>query len=146
MGYGSRAINCLNAYYSGEYFNLDEATEAEQSYPDPSRVDESTNLLTDKPTVRAANAMPPLLQRLSERRPETLDYLGVSYGLTPQLLRFWKRAGFVPLYLRQTQSELTGEHTCVMVRGLNSSTEEELQWLSEFAKGTFHRYYASVKV
>ena len=24
MGYGSRAINCLNAYYSGEYFNLDE--------------------------------------------------------------------------------------------------------------------------
>lgn len=47
----------------------------------------TTSLLTDKPTVRAANAMPPLLQRLSERRPETLDYLGVSYGLTPQLLR-----------------------------------------------------------
>lgn len=99
--------------------------------------------------------MPPLLQRLSERRPETLDYLGVSYGLTPQLLRyactaavlpedlliasrrFWKRAGFVPLYLRQTTSELTGEHTCVMVRGLNSSTEDELQWLGEFAKGKY---------
>ena len=31
--------------------------------------------------------MPPLLQRLSERQPESLDYLGVSYGLTPQLLR-----------------------------------------------------------
>jgi hypothetical protein len=79
--------------------------------------------------------MPPLLQRLSERRPETLDYLGVSYGLTPQLLRFWKRAGYVPLYLRQTTSELTGEHTCVMIRGLNSSTDEELQWVGEFAKG-----------
>ena len=56
--------------------------------------------------------MPPLLQRLTERIPENLDYLGVSYGLTPQLLRyylilrwitslltkkrsfwFWKRAG-----------------------------------------------------
>ena len=49
--------------------------------------------------------------------------------------RFWKRAGYVPLYLRQTQSELTGEHTCVMVRGLQSSTEDELQWLREFAKG-----------
>ena len=24
MGYGSRAINCLNEYYSGDYFNLDE--------------------------------------------------------------------------------------------------------------------------
>ena len=50
--------------------------------------------------------------------------------------RFWKRAGYVPLYLRQTQSELTGEHTCVMVRGLNSSSEGELEWLGEFSKGT----------
>jgi len=87
--------------------------------------------------------MPPLLQRLTERRPETLDYIGVSYGLTPQLLRFWKRAAFVPLYLRQTQSELTGEHTCVMVRGLNSSSEEELQWLGEFSKD-FRRRFLSL--
>lgn len=97
--------------------------------------------------------MPPLLQRLTERKPENLDYLGVSYGLTPQLLRyvllptlhvhmvtvaitrFWKRARYVPLYVRQTTSELTGEHTCVMVRGLNSSVESEMGWLNEFAKG-----------
>jgi len=51
-------------------------------------------------------------------------------------LRFWKRAGFVPLYVRQTASELTGEHTCVMVRGLNSSVESEMEWLGEFAKGS----------
>jgi hypothetical protein len=48
---------------------------------------QSTDLLTDNPTVRAPTAMPPLLQRLTERKPETLDYLGVSYGLTPPLLR-----------------------------------------------------------
>jgi len=39
------------------------------------------------------------------------------------------------LYIRQTTSELTGEHSCIMVRGLNSSVESELEWLSEFAKG-----------
>lgn len=50
-------------------------------------------------------------------------------------LRFWKRAGFVPLYIRQTTSELTGEHSCVMVRGLKSSGDDELEWLAEFAKG-----------
>ena len=83
--------------------------------------------------------MPPLLQRLEEVKPQTLDWLGVSYGLTGQLLRFWKRAGYVPIYIRQTTSDLTGEHTCVMVRGLNSSSEDELQWLGEFAKGAlFH--------
>lgn len=106
MGYGSRALQALNAYYSGEFFNLDEATEPEQMYPDPSIIDKvsqfrmrvvecacaygawkTASLLTDTPSVRAVNAMPPLLQRLTERKPETLDYLGVSYGLTPQLLR-----------------------------------------------------------
>ena len=42
----------------------------------------------------------------------------------------------MPLYVRQTTSELTGEHTCVMVRGLNSSVESELEWLREFVRGT----------
>lgn len=61
------------------------------------------------------------------------------YGKDPKYQslsnRFWKRAGYVPLYVRQTTSELTGEHSCVMVRGLNSSTEQDLEWLAEFAKG-----------
>ena len=48
---------------------------------------QTTNLLTENPTVRAPTVMEPLLQRLSERKPENLDYLGVSYGLTPPLLR-----------------------------------------------------------
>ncbi|KAJ3918754.1 GNAT acetyltransferase 2-domain-containing protein [Lentinula edodes] len=133
MGYGSRAINCLNAYFSGEYFNLDEP-ETENSAETHARDDarEAATLHTEKITVRAPNAMPPLLQRLSERRPEQLDYLGVSYGLTGSLLRFWKRLSFVPLYIRHTPSDLTGEHTCVMVRGLNSTTDVEMEWLGEF--------------
>ena len=40
MGYGARALQALNSFYSGEYFNLDEATNAEESFPDPSIVDE----------------------------------------------------------------------------------------------------------
>ncbi|KAF5348578.1 hypothetical protein D9756_009670 [Leucocoprinus leucothites] len=111
MGYGSRALQALNSFYSGEYFSLEEESRPEPAYPDATAIDPSETLMTEKPAVRSANSMPPLLQRLTERKPENLDYLGVSYGLTPQLLRFWKRAGYVPLYLRQTQSELTGEHT-----------------------------------
>ena len=40
MGYGARALQALNSFYSGEYFNLDEATKAQESYPDPSIVEE----------------------------------------------------------------------------------------------------------
>ncbi|KAJ3850263.1 GNAT acetyltransferase 2-domain-containing protein [Lentinula lateritia] len=138
MGYGSRAIKCLNAYFSGEYFNLDES-ETENNAETNARNDareagdaKKATLHTEKITVRAPNVMPPLLQRLSERRPKQLDYLGVSYGLTGSLLRFWKRLSFVPLYIRHTPSDLTGEHTCVMVRGLNSTTDVEMEWLGEF--------------
>jgi N-acetyltransferase 10 len=57
--------------------------------------------------------------------------------------RFWKRAGYIPLYIRQTQSELTGENTCVMVRGLNTAAPGELDWLSAFAKD-FRRRFVSL--
>lgn len=87
--------------------------------------------------------MPPLLQRLSEVKPQSLDWLGVSYGLTPQLLKFWKRAGYVPLYLRQTQNELTGEHTCVMLRGLGGENAAEAKgWMSDFALDFRKRFIA----
>jgi len=44
--------------------------------------------------------LPPLLLTLTERAPECLHYIGVSYGLTLPLLKFWKRAGFIPVYMR----------------------------------------------
>jgi N-acetyltransferase 10 len=109
MGYGSRALQVLNSFYSGEYFNLNESIEPEPSYPDSAAINpvcsfdscfmatvfsffyyyyfQNETLLTEYPTIRPASAMPPLLQRLTERKPEVLEYLGVSYGLTPQLLR-----------------------------------------------------------
>ncbi|GAA5876392.1 hypothetical protein JCM8547_003026 [Rhodosporidiobolus lusitaniae] len=135
MGYGSRSIQALNSFYSGELLNLDEvAAELEvETFADAAKVSSSASLSTDKIGIRDAAKMPPLLQRLSERQPENLDYLGVSYGITPALFRFWKRAGFVPLYVRQTQNELTGEHSAVMMRGLNKNMEETSRWLGDFA-------------
>ena len=40
MGYGARALQALNTYYSGEYFNLDESTKPEVSYPDAAAIDD----------------------------------------------------------------------------------------------------------
>lgn len=79
--------------------------------------------------------MPPLLQRLAERKPEHLDYLGVSFGLTKELLRFWKKLGFMPLYASQKENALTGEYTFVMLRGLASRVATSEEWLGAFAAG-----------
>ncbi|CAE7224675.1 unnamed protein product [Rhizoctonia solani] len=142
MGYGSRALKALESFYNAELFNLDETPEETQEDYRPT-IDPNANLLTDKIAVRSATQMPSLLQRLSQRKPEMLDYVGVSYGLSPQLLRFWKRAGYCPLYLRQTTSDLTGENTCVMVKNLGEVQEGEEHWIGAFAQD-FRRRFLSL--
>ena len=93
--------------------------------------------------IRDPAKMPPLLQRLSDLQPQKLDWLGVSYGLTPQLLKFWKRAGYVPLYVRQTTNDLTGEHTCVMLREIaGADVLQSQEWLDEFALDFRKRFIA----
>ena len=65
---------------------------------------------------------------------------GVSYGLTQDLLRFWKKCGFVPVYLRQTANDLTGEHSAIMLRLIHHQDDDDVdddevsesKWLSEF--------------
>ncbi|SGY81905.1 BQ5605_C009g05533 [Microbotryum silenes-dioicae] len=144
MGYGSRALQALNSFYSGELLNLDEVVKEMdlETFEDVAKVDEDATLQTDQIAIRDASKMPPLLQRLSERQPENLDYLGVSYGLTPLLFKFWKRAGFSPLYIRQTQNDLTGEHSCVMLRGLNKNRQEVGRWLGAFSLDFRKRFIA----
>jgi len=78
----------------------------------------------------------PLLLDLKERRAERLDYLGVCYGLTSELFKFWKRNGFLPTYIRQTANDLTGENSCIMIKvindGLNLEASLSQSWLIDF--------------
>ncbi|KAG7473754.1 hypothetical protein MATL_G00099190 [Megalops atlanticus] len=141
MGYGSRALQLLQLYYEGQFPCLEETVQTTASEITPVS-SEAVSLLEE--VVAPRKDLPPLLLRLNERPAEKLDYLGVSYGLTPQLLRFWKRAGFVPVYLRQTTNDLTGEHSCVMLKELNTEeASEQGQWLSAFWKD-FRRRFLSL--
>ncbi|KAI9806904.1 MAG: killer toxin resistant protein [Piccolia ochrophora] len=146
MGYGSKALQLLVDYYDGKFASLLE--DDTQMNGEMVRVTEAelanSTLLEDNVKVRDIRDMPPLFTKLSERRPDALDYLGVSYGLTPALHRFWKRASFVPVYLRQTPNELTGEHSCVMLRTLDlSSASTSTSWLGAFSRD-FHKRFLSL--
>ncbi|XP_041366514.1 RNA cytidine acetyltransferase-like isoform X2 [Gigantopelta aegis] len=132
MGYGSRALQLLQHYYEGKVPSLQETPDDVDDHQITSLTDSDVNLLKETPTPR--KNLPPLLLKLSERRAEKLDYLGVSYGLTSNLLRFWKKAGFVPVYVRQTQNDLTGEHSSIMLKVLNSDQSTSESWLSAFWK------------
>uniref|UniRef100_A0A8C2ZCD3 RNA cytidine acetyltransferase n=1 Tax=Cyclopterus lumpus TaxID=8103 RepID=A0A8C2ZCD3_CYCLU len=141
MGYGTRALQMLQMYYEGKFPTMDEST-----HSNPNEItsvsSEAVSLLEEVITPR--KELPPLLLKLSERRAERLDYLGVSFGLTNQLLKFWRKAGYTPVYLRQTPNDLTGEHSCVMLKELNTDeAAEQSQWLSAFWKD-FRRRFLSL--
>lgn len=47
------------------------------------------------------------------------------------------------MYLRQTTNDLTGEHTCVMLRGMaGENAEDSKEWLSDFAADFRKRFLA----
>ncbi|XP_076620661.1 RNA cytidine acetyltransferase l(1)G0020 [Colletes latitarsis] len=130
MGYGSRALKLLKQYYEMKMLNISEAP-LEAPVTEISQVqDEEVNLLEERIEPRAT--LPPLLLKLTERRPESLDYLGVSYGITESLLKFWKRANFLPVYLRQTANDITGEHSCIMLCKINSEQQHDARWLQSY--------------
>ncbi|CAH3158897.1 unnamed protein product [Porites lobata] len=141
MGYGRRAMNLLIQYYEGNIPSLAEESKEERQIPTLTE-DEDFGLL--KEVISPKSNLPPLLLKLSERPAEQLDYLGVSYGLTGQLLRFWKKSDFVPVYLRQTPNDLTGEHSCIMLRLLNDSEEASREnWLQAYM-ADFRRRFLSL--
>ncbi|BFZ04227.1 hypothetical protein BsWGS_07266 [Bradybaena similaris] len=152
MGYGSRTMELLQQYYEGKFPSLKETEDEKMddgSSDDDSEEngikevsDENITLLDEQ--IQPRKNLPPLLVKLPDRRPESLDYLGVSYGLTSDLFRFWKKAGYTPVYLRQTSHELTGEHTCIMLKTLNTSEDDQQRqtWLAAFWKDFRKRFVA----
>ncbi|CAH6719029.1 RNA cytidine acetyltransferase [[Candida] jaroonii] len=138
MGYGSRALELLKDYYEGKFTDINENNSLrEQSITRITDKELEHASLKDEIKLRDAKTLPPLLLKLSEKPPYYLHYLGVSYGLTPQLHKFWKRSGFAPVYLRQTANELTGEHTAVMLNVLENRDDK---WLKEFCQD-FHKRF-----
>ncbi|EEB06821.1 N-acetyltransferase Nat10 [Schizosaccharomyces japonicus yFS275] len=139
MGYGTRAMELLHDHFEGKFISMSEDNKRIKLHAD--RVDdhdlESKILQTENLQVRDHRTMPPLLLKLSELQPEPLHYMGVSFGMTSSLLKFWKRGGYCPLYLRQTANDLTGEHTCVMIRPLEG---RESEWLGYFSRNFYRRF------
>lgn len=133
MGYGTRAMALLESYYRGEMLSEELSHEDSKCSSVLNQPEEHF----EKNLIEPRSNLPPLLSRLSERAPEKLDWIGVSYGLTQGLAKFWKRADFVPVYLRQTKNDLTGEHTLIMLKSFDHS----VNWLMLFFRDFYSRFY-----
>jgi N-acetyltransferase 10 len=135
MGYGTRALELLEAYYSLKFVSLDEAEAPRPSSRKKAAAAAAAagaTLATEQLVPRAD--VPSLLQKLAQRQAERLHYVGTSFGITESLYGFWQRSGYVPLYVRQTTNDLTGEHTAIVVKTLGNFGAQG--WLPLFHAGT----------
>ncbi|DBA78245.1 TPA: hypothetical protein ACH3X2_008199 [Trebouxia sp. C0005] len=161
-GYGSRSIDLLKRYYQNELTDLSmddipgaseldgkAESRAESNHhtstsgrgprnlpesPSTNGVGSAGSAALHSETLAPRSALPPLLLTLGERPPEALQYLGTSFGLTLPLFSFWARSGYKPVYVRQTASDITGEHTVVMLHPLQSQLVEGTAWLDPFVQ------------
>lgn len=71
-------------------------------------IDIETKEETSNDTLHEESLMPkdikklkPLLYKLTEIGAPSLSWLGVAFGHTESLGRFWRKSGFTPIYLKQ---------------------------------------------
>ncbi|CAL5354163.1 unnamed protein product [Camellia sinensis] len=121
-GYGSAALDQLTRYYEGQ---LTANSESDIKKPDDMNVPVSVTEASEKvslleETVTPRKNLPAMLIPLRERLPESLHYIGASFGLTADLFRFWKKHKFSPFYICDHPNNVTGEHSCMVLKPLNT--------------------------
>lgn len=55
------------------------------------------------------------------------DWIGSSFGATPQLVRFWAAYGFKPIHIRPTPSPTTGEYSIVVIKGTSPKGQQAVE-------------------
>ncbi len=58
------------------------------------------------------------------------DWVGSGFGVSPELLRFWLKNGFLPVHITPQRNEVSGEHTVVVLRALKMHVEEVVEKLN----------------
>lgn len=125
LGYGSTAVELLTRYFEGQLTPISEVDVENASESPNVRVTEAAekvSLLEEN--IKPRTDLPPLLVHLHERQSEKLHYIGVSFGLTQDLFRFWRKLKFAPFYISQIPNAVTGEHTCMVLKPLNNDDVE----------------------
>ncbi|MFC6733103.1 tRNA(Met) cytidine acetyltransferase TmcA [Haladaptatus sp. DYSN1] len=73
------------------------------------------------PAVRSRGLGSRLLADIRAEFDEQLDWLGVGYGATPELLSFWRQNGYHTVYLSTGRNDASGEHSAVMMLPLSGA-------------------------
>ena len=138
QGYGSRALRQqLHAYYEGKLVDLETGARRGRTRPRGGPRARATTTTT-KPDggLLGETIKPRARSRRCSRRSARSGQRSATGSPrrsmpTSAAAQRWTRAGYQPVYLRQTPSDATGEHSAVLIRALDSRLDEELEELDD---------------
>ena len=64
---------------------------------------------------------------VSEAKEMGVDWVGSSFGATEELLNFWIRNKFIPVYLSPIRNHVSGEFSTIVLRPLSSAGREYIK-------------------
>ncbi len=77
-------------------------------------------------------ALKMLVKWVAER---DMDWAGSGFGVSPELLRFWTKNGFVPVHITPQRNEVSGEYTVIVLKALKMHIESRVEMInSEFVR------------
>ncbi len=59
-----------------------------------------------------------------------LEWVGSGFGVSPELLRFWLKNGFLPIHITPQRNEVSGEYTVVVLKAISEKVENKLKKLN----------------
>ncbi len=80
-----------------------------------------------------------LLQHVSQQANAAgVNYLGTSFGVTPELLQFWQQAGYRPVRLGVSSDKASAEYSVLMLQAVTSSNQVAHDLQQQFGQLLFH--------
>jgi tRNA(Met) cytidine acetyltransferase len=71
------------------------------------------------------------LQRIIDwAKEKDMDWVGSGFGVSPELLRFWIKNGFIPVHITPQRNEISGEHTVIVIKPLKMHIEEKVEQIN----------------
>jgi len=78
-----------------------------------------------------------LIKKAGECMQAAVDYIGASFGGTPELLEFWRSCNFVPVRVGFKREAASGEYTLMVCRGVSLQGESLINDITY----TFHAQF-----
>ncbi len=90
--------------------------------------------------VRSRGLGSHLLGKIRDEFDGEIDWLGVGYGATPELLSFWDDNGYSTVYLSTTRNDTSGEYSAIMLAPTSGAGHDlhdrHAEWFAERIAGT----------